>query len=71
MAIINFIPVCSACGAKINGTVSYERIPVVDIFILHDDVISPPYCSACGQSFTMIRIPTRLPYIGEEGENDE
>lgn len=75
MAKIKFVPVCSACGARINGTVDYKPIklqkPLNGICIFNDHVITPPYCSNCGELFEVIEIYTRLPYIGEEGENDE
>ena len=33
--------------------------------IFNDYVITPPYCSSCGESFEMIEMYTKLPYGGE------
>lgn len=74
MAIIKFVPVCSACGARINGTIDYKPIELQgssnDMCIINDYVITPPYCSNCGESFEAIEIYTRLPYIGEEDKSE-
>lgn len=68
MATIKFVPVCSACGARINGTVDYKPVEsrlANGMRIFNDYVITPAYCSSCGKSFEMIEIYTRLPYGGE------
>ena len=69
MAIIKFIPVCSACGARINGTIDCKPIELQGasncMRIFNDYVITPPYCSNCGEPFESIEIYTRLPYEGE------
>jgi predicted RNA-binding Zn-ribbon protein involved in translation (DUF1610 family) len=69
MAKIKFIPVCSACGARINGTVDYKSVELLgalnEIRIFNDYVITPAHCSSCGEPFEMIEMYTRLPYGGE------
>ena len=72
MATIKFVPVCSACGARINGTIDYKHLELQVasncIRIFNDYVITPPYCLSCGESFEAIEMYTRLPY---GGENDD
>ena len=69
MAKIKFIPVCSSCGAKINGTVDCTPVELQgasnEMRIFNAYVITPPYCSSCGEPFEAIEMYTRLPCGGE------
>ena len=69
MGKIKFIPVCSACGARINGIVDYKPVELQGasncMRIFNAYAITPPYCSSCGEPFEAIEMYTRLPYGGE------
>ena len=66
---IQFVPACSWCGARIDGIVDVELIPIhADA---DQDFYSPPYeitpnrCPVCGAVFTRVALPTSLPFEGD------
>lgn len=67
MAKINFVPICSSCGAVISEEVDYKTITDYvetreGMLELKEKVIVPCRCRKCGETFTMISVPTKLPY---------
>lgn len=68
MADIVFAPICSNCGLPIYMDIEVEDLDYMkDVFnpkskILHHIQISPSVCPNCGAHFTLVKMPTRLPY---------
>lgn len=76
MAEINFLPVCSNCRAILDDreidvksvyeryneyeTWEFKELTIKDI-LMRQPMIQPYLCPNCGEVFTTITIPTRLP----------
>ena len=69
MADIVFAPICSNCGLPIYMDINVEDLDYINSVglsheskILHHIQISPSVCPNCGEHFTLVKMPTRLPY---------
>ena len=69
MADIVFAPICSNCGLPIYMDIGVEYLDYINSVgvtrnskILHRIQISPHMCPNCGEYFTCVIMPTRLPY---------
>ena len=66
-ARILFVPVCSKCGQRIEGPVSFQYLYETGNSM--DYSINPQTCPHCNAFFEQIIMPTSLPFYGyEKGE---
>lgn len=64
--LILFVPICSECGQRINGTVDFQYLPQYSNAKINciDYSISPSKCPHCDAHFQQIIMPTSLPFDG-------
>ena len=66
MAKIRFKPICCNCGAVVHGIIDCaELMESIDSYppkLYKTYAITPEKCPKCGEKFTEITMPTKLPF---------